>query len=291
LNDADFKKVMEEPAALSKELTINNPNRSVCARISGAVAEKYGDQGFEKAGGELNLTFVGSADQSFAAFMIPAMNVTLKGQSNDYVGKSMCGGNLIVRPDEAFSAMSDKNTIIGNTCFYGATGGKAFISGRAGERLAVRNSGANIVTEGAGDHCCEYMTGGRVVVLGKVGRNLGAGMTGGLSYIYDYSSNFADKVNKDVRVQRIETETAAQELYALLSGHAAATNSAVAQTVINNFEELKHKFWQVIPPSEDNSEFTHAEQEKSLQEAAAVIDDLFETVSNSSKDDASVKAS
>lgn len=137
--------------------------------------------------------------------MIPAMNVTLKGQANDYVGKSMCGGQLVVKPDEAFKADTQRNTIIGNTCFYGATGGNAFIVGRAGERLAVRNSGANIMTEGAGDHCCEYMTGGRVVVLGRVGRNLGAGMTGGLSYIYDYDKNFEDKVNKDVRVQRIET--------------------------------------------------------------------------------------
>lgn len=128
------------------------------------------------------------------------MNVTLRGQSNDYVGKSMCGGNIIVKPDDAFEANSDKNTIIGNTCFYGATGGNAYISGRAGERLAVRNSGAKIVTEGAGDHCCEYMTGGRAVVLGRVGRNVGAGMTGGLAYIYDYSNNFKDKVNKDVRV-------------------------------------------------------------------------------------------
>jgi len=191
---------MENPGKFSKELEINNPNRSVCARIAGEVAEKHGDKGFEGKGGELNLTFVGSAGQSFGAFMIPSMNVTLKGQSNDYVGKSMCGGNLVIIPDEKFKADTQRNTIIGNTCFYGATGGNAFIAGRAGERLAVRNSGANIVTEGAGDHCCEYMTGGRVVVLGKVGRNLGAGMTGGLSYIYDYSGNFEDKVNKDVRV-------------------------------------------------------------------------------------------
>lgn len=190
MDDKAFQAVLEKPDKYSKELIINNPNRSVCARVAGAVAEKYGDKGFGDQGGELNLDFIGSGGQSFAAFMIPSMNVTLKGQSNDYVGKSMCGGKLIVKPDDKFKAESDKNTIIGNTCFYGATGGDAYISGRAGERLAVRNSGANIITEGAGDHCCEYMTGGRAVVLGRVGRNVGAGMTGGLAYIYDYSKNF-----------------------------------------------------------------------------------------------------
>ena len=203
LNDNDFQAAMLRPTHVNKVYHINNPDRSVLARISGVVANKYGDKGFDKLGGALNLTYIGSAGQSFGAFMIPGMNVTLSGQSNDYVGKSMCGGNLVIKPDENAPFESQKNTIIGNTCFYGATGGNAYIGGRAGERLAVRNSGAKIVVEGAGDHCCEYMTGGRVIVIGKVGRNIGAGMTGGLAYVYDYTSNFEEKINNNVRIQRL----------------------------------------------------------------------------------------
>jgi glutamate synthase (ferredoxin) len=157
--------------------------------------------------------------------MIPGMNITLIGQSNDYVGKSMCGGNLVIMKNEDFKAKSDKNTIIGNTCFYGATGGNVHISGRAGERLAVRNSGAKIVVEGAGDHCCEYMTGGRVVVLGKVGRNIGAGMTGGLAYVYDYTSNFEEKINSNVRIQRLITDPAKDEVKQMLQSHFEKTGS------------------------------------------------------------------
>ena len=241
---------------INKSFEINNVDRAVCARISGVLAQKFGDIGFKQLGGSLNLTYTGSAGQSFGAFMVPGMNVTLIGQSNDYVGKSMCGGDLVIKPNEAFKAESDKNTIIGNTCFYGATGGNAYISGRAGERLAVRNSGANIIVEGAGDHCCEYMTGGRVMVLGKVGRNIGAGMTGGLAYLYDYSNNFDDKVNANVRIQKIITDPAEKEVREMLQSHFETTGSKIAKKILDNFDEEKQKFWQIVPPSEDGTPFT-----------------------------------
>ena len=230
---------MLRPNHVNKTYEINNPDRSTCARISGIVANKYGDKGFDKLGGALNITYNGSAGQSFAAFMIPGMNITLQGQSNDYVGKSMCGGNLVIKPDELVSFESDKNTIIGNTCFYGATGGNVYIGGRAGERLAVRNSGAKIVVEGAGDHCCEYMTGGRVIVLGKVGRNIGAGMTGGLAYVYDYTKNFEEKINDNVRIQRLINEPAQEEVKEMLKNHVKKTGSKIAAKILDNFEYKK----------------------------------------------------
>ena len=168
----------------------------------------------------------------------------------------MCGGTLVVKPDAAATFESQKNTIIGNTCFYGATGGNVYIGGRAGERLAVRNSGAKIVVEGAGDHCCEYMTGGRVIVLGKVGRNIGAGMTGGLAYVYDYTTNFEEKINSNVRIQRLINPEAQNEVKQMLEAHHAQTNSKIAKKILDNFEEETKKIWQIVPPSEDGSPFT-----------------------------------
>lgn len=247
---------MLKPMPINKTFDISNVNRSVCARVSGVIAQKFGDKGFERLGGALNITYNGSAGQSFGAFMLPGMNITLVGQSNDYVGKSMCGGNLVIKPDERFRGESDKNTIIGNTCFYGATGGNVYISGRAGERLAVRNSGAKIVVEGSGDHCCEYMTGGRVIVLGRVGRNLGAGMTGGLAYIYDYSPDFKNKVNSNVRIQKVFTDSARDEVREMLEAHYQKTGSKICKKILDNFDSELEKFWQIVPPSEDGTPFT-----------------------------------
>lgn len=143
--------------------------------------------------------------------------MNLDGQANDYVGKSMNGGTITIKPSDQFKEETSRNIIIGNTCVYGGTGGNLFAAGRAGERLAVRNSGCRVVVEGTGDHCCEYMTGGRVVVLGGVGRNLGAGMTGGMAYIMDDSDDIEKRINNDVRIQKVQTEDAKTELRKLIS--------------------------------------------------------------------------
>lgn len=142
--------------------------------------------------------------------------MNLYGQANDYVGKSMNGGTITIKPSDSFTEESHRNVILGNTCVYGGTGGNMFAAGRAGERLAVRNSGCRIVVEGTGDHCCEYMTGGRVVVLGGVGRNLGAGMTGGMAYIMDDRADIEKMINNDVRIQRVQTDDAKAELKQLI---------------------------------------------------------------------------
>uniref|UniRef100_A0A1S4A4N6 Ferredoxin-dependent glutamate synthase, chloroplastic-like n=1 Tax=Nicotiana tabacum TaxID=4097 RepID=A0A1S4A4N6_TOBAC len=210
---------IENEKVVNKTVEIYNIDRAVCGRIAGAVAKKYGDTGFA---GQLNITFTGSAGQSFACFLTPGMNIRLIGEANDYVGKAignwlsvilkllvqiskgMAGGELIVTPVENTGFCPEDATIVGNTCLYGATGGQVFVRGKAGERFAVRNSLAQAVVEGTGDHCCEYMTGGCVVVLGKVGRNVAAGMTGGLTYILDEDDTLISKVNKEiVKIQRV----------------------------------------------------------------------------------------
>lgn len=185
--------------------------------------------------------------------------MNLIGQANDYVGKSMNGGSIVIKPSETFSEDSNRNVILGNTCVYGGTGGNLFAAGRAGERLAVRNSGCRVVVEGTGDHCCEYMTGGRVVVLGGVGRNVGAGMTGGIAYIMDDREDIQKMINKDVRIQRVLTDSAKAELKELITDFHKATGSKQAETVLNDFDAHVAKFWQVIPPAEDNTPLTHVD--------------------------------
>ncbi|MEL6556519.1 MAG: glutamate synthase subunit alpha, partial [Cyanobacteria bacterium J06621_11] len=167
----------------------------VGGRIAGAIASNYGNSGFA---GELTLIFSGSAGQSFGAFNLPGMKMIISGEANDYVGKGMHGGEIIIAPSSKSNYDAGSNVIIGNTCLYGATGGVLYANGRAGERFAVRNSLGKAVIEGAGDHCCEYMTGGLIVVLGEVGRNVGAGMTGGLGYFLDENNTFPEKVNPEI---------------------------------------------------------------------------------------------
>ena len=180
---------------VSKDVKIVNTDRAVGARIAGAIAKQYGNSGFE---GDITFNFKGAAGQSFGAFNLPGMNLVLQGEANDYVGKGMHGGEIVIAPTAEVTYDPAENTILGNTCLYGATGGVLYANGRAGERFAVRNSMGKAVIEGAGDHCCEYMTGGLVVVLGKVGRNVGAGMTGGLGYFLDEDGSFPLQVNPEI---------------------------------------------------------------------------------------------
>ncbi|PSU43028.1 glutamate synthase large subunit, partial [Photobacterium aphoticum] len=175
--------------------TIRNTDRSVGARLSGEIAKRYGNQGMAAAPVVLHLT--GTAGQSFGVWNAGGLHLHLTGDANDYVGKGMTGGHIVIRPPQGSAFASSEATIMGNTCLYGATGGKLFAAGKAGERFAVRNSGTIAVIEGAGDNACEYMTGGIVAILGKTGVNFGAGMTGGFAYILDEDGDFAGRVNPE----------------------------------------------------------------------------------------------
>ncbi|KAG6517239.1 hypothetical protein ZIOFF_020619 [Zingiber officinale] len=251
---------IEHEKVVNKIFKIYNIDRAVCGRIAGVVAKKYGDVGFA---GQLNITFTGSAGQSFACFLTPGMNIRLIGESNDYVGKSMAGGELVVKPVEGTGFIPEDATIVGNTCLYGATGGQVFIRGKAGERFAVRNSLAEAVVEGTGDHCCEYMTGGCVVVLGKVGRNVAAGMTGGLAYILDEDDTLIPKVNKEiVKIQRVNAPAGQMQLKSLIEAHVEKTGSSRGSAILSEWEAYLPLFWQLVPPSEEETPEACTEFEK-----------------------------
>ncbi|MEY3869816.1 MAG: hypothetical protein RLZZ338_3707 [Cyanobacteriota bacterium] len=251
LADGDIQHAIDNQTSVSKTLRIVNTDRSVGTRLSGAIASIYGNTGF---GGEITLNFNGSAGQSFGAFNLPGMTLILNGEANDYVGKGMHGGEIIIKPVADVQFDPSENVIIGNTCLYGATGGLLLANGKAGERFAVRNSLAKAVVEGTGDHCCEYMTGGVIVVLGKVGRNVGAGMTGGLAYFLDTEDVFPAHVNPEiVKTQRVSTPAGEAQLKELIELHAKHTGSAKAKKILANWSEYLPKFWQVVPPSEAKS--------------------------------------
>jgi glutamate synthase (ferredoxin) len=248
LADASIQLAIHTQSKAEKTYPIVNTDRTVGTRIAGVIAKKYGDTGFN---GHIALNFLGSAGQSFGAFILPGMTLTLTGEANDYVGKGIHGGEIIIKPSPTAAFKEADNVIIGNTCLYGATGGSLFANGRAGERFAVRNSKANAVIEGAGDHCCEYMTGGTIVVLGPTGRNVGAGMTGGLAYFLDEEGSFPTKVNPEiVQIQRVITKAGEQQLKNLIEAHAERTGSKKALEILEDWSGYLLKFWQVVPPSE-----------------------------------------
>jgi glutamate synthase (ferredoxin) len=260
LADADIQAAIQNQGEVSKTVTVVNTDRTVGARLTGAIAHKYGDNGFT---GQINLNFQGSVGQSFGAFNLDGVILNLVGEANDYVGKGMNGGEIIIKPPANATYNPAENVIVGNTCLYGATGGVLFANGLAGERFAVRNSKGTAVIEGAGDHCCEYMTGGVIVVLGKVGRNVGAGMTGGLAYFLDESGNFPDLVNHAiVNVQRVVSDVGRQQLYDLIKTHGDRTGSPKAQEIIANWAEYLPKFWQLVPPSEADSPEAKTEEKQ-----------------------------
>jgi glutamate synthase (ferredoxin) len=260
LADADIQAAIQDQGEVSKTVTVVNTDRTVGARLTGAIAHKYGDNGFT---GQINLNFQGSVGQSFGAFNLDGVILNLVGEANDYVGKGMNGGEIIIKPPANATYNPAENVIVGNTCLYGATGGVLFANGLAGERFAVRNSKGTAVIEGAGDHCCEYMTGGVIVVLGKVGRNVGAGMTGGLAYFLDESGNFPDLVNHAiVKVQRVVSDVGRQQLYDLIKTHGDRTGSPKAQEIIANWAEYLPKFWQLVPPSEADSPEAKTEEKQ-----------------------------
>ncbi len=231
------------------EFHITNCDRSMGARISGEIAKRYGNMGMADQPIKLKLT--GVAGQSFGVWNAGGLEMYLEGDANDYVGKGMAGGKLVLRPPRNSSFKSNVTSIMGNTCLYGATGGKLFAAGIAGERCGVRNSGAHVVVEGAGDHCCEYMTGGVVTVLGPTGVNFGAGMTGGFAYVLDENKDFVDRYNHElVDIHRIDTEALEahrNHLRSIISEFTRETESAWGQNLLDNFDDYIRKFWLVKP--------------------------------------------
>ncbi len=251
LADPSIQAAIRDQGTVTKEVTIVNTDRTVGSRLAGAIARQYGDAGFE---GQITLNVRGSAGQSFGAFNLPGMTLNLVGEANDYVGKGMHGGEIVIKPPAAATYDPATNVIIGNTCLYGATGGALYANGQSGERFAVRNSRAIAVIEGAGDHCCEYMTGGVVVVLGRVGRNLGAGMTGGLAYVLDPKNTLPTKVNPEiVKLQRVTASAGEQQLKSLIQAHYDRTQSQKARLILDDWATYLPQFWQVVPPSEAES--------------------------------------
>ena len=231
------------------ELNIGNCDRSIGARISGEIARVHGNQGMNDA--PITFRFKGTAGQSFGVWNAGGLHLRLEGDANDYVGKGMTGGKIVITPPAGSPFATEDSAIIGNTCLYGATGGKLFATGTAGERFAVRNSGAHAVVEGTGDHCCEYMTGGFVCVLGKTGYNFGSGMTGGFAYVLDMDNGFYDRVNHElVEIQRINNE--AMEAYrshleSVLAEYVEETGSEWGQNLLENLDDYLRKFWLVKP--------------------------------------------
>ncbi|MCX2524373.1 glutamate synthase large subunit [Larsenimonas rhizosphaerae] len=228
---------------------VTNCDRSVGALVSGYIAKKYGESGLEEA--PITLKLSGVCGQSFGVWNARGLNMYLEGDSNDYVGKGMNGGKLVVTPPAGSRFKSQDTAIIGNTCLYGATGGTLYAAGTAGERFGVRNSGAHAVIEGAGDHCCEYMTGGLVCVLGETGLNFGAGMTGGFAYVLDMGRNFVDRYNHElVEIHRINTE--AMEAYRrhlreVITDYVSETKSAWGAEILDDFSDFIRHFWLVKP--------------------------------------------
>lgn len=233
--------------------SVTNCDRSIGARISGEIAKRYGNAGMEES--PITLKLEGTAGQSFGVWNAGGLHMYLAGDCNDYVGKGMAGGKLVVYPPEGSQFESKSASIIGNTCLYGATGGRLFASGCAGERFAVRNSGAHAVIEGAGDHCCEYMTGGCVTVLGETGLNFGAGMTGGMAFVLDETRAFPDRYNHElVEIHRISGEAAEAHRHFLrdnIEEFVAETGSAWGQHILDNFADYVGKFWLVKPKAAD----------------------------------------
>ena len=231
---------------INQEFEIQNTDRAVGTRISYHLYKKFGNNKLDENSIELN--FKGSAGQSFGAFAIKGLKLILKGDANDYVAKGLSGGTIVIKLQDESNLVSNENTIIGNTVLYGATSGKLLAAGQAGERFAVRNSGATAVVEGCDSNGCEYMTGGNIIILGDIGDNFGAGMTGGMAFIYDPENQFDKKVNPESVVwQTPETKFWIEHLRKLIQEHAIETNSTISKKIVENFENEINNFVQVCP--------------------------------------------
>ena len=238
--------ILGKSARLVARYRITNVNRDIGTHLSGQIAYQRGNHALPP--GTIDLTFTGSAGQSFGAFLVGGLRLALNGEANDYVGKGMAGGEIIIRPKPSETFAWHENVIMGNTCLYGATGGSLFAAGRAGERFAVRNSGATAVVEGVGDHGCEYMTRGVVVILGPAGTNFGAGMSGGLAFVHDEHGLLPGRLNTQmISIERLNSEEEIGSLRRLVALHARLTGSPFASGLIDTWEAAVSRFWRVIP--------------------------------------------
>ena len=264
------EKAINDAEEVTLEYAIKNTDRAVTTMLSGVIAKKYGEAGLPDS--TINIKFKGSAGQSFGAFAVKGVNLKLEGECNDYFGKGLSGGRISILPPvrsgEDFHA--EDNIIAGNTGLYGATSGELYINGKVGERFGVRNSGAIAVIEGAGDHCCEYMTGGRVVVLGDTGRNFAAGMSGGVAYVWNRKHNFDYFCNMDmVEIDLVEDSVSRKELLELIRQHYLHTGSALAGRMLDNWNHYCEEFVQVVP-----IEYKHVLQEEQMNKLRQKIADM-----------------
>jgi glutamate synthase (ferredoxin) len=237
---------IERGERVHADLPIRNVNRVVGTIVGSEVTRKHGANGLPDD--TIHLKFNGSAGQSLGAFMPRGMTIELEGDANDYFGKGLSGGRVIVYPPKGSTFVAEENIIIGNVALYGATNGEIFVRGMAGERFGVRNSGVSAVVEAIGDHGCEYMTGGRVIILGKTGRNFAAGMSGGIAYVLDEAGDFASRVNmQNVELEKLSDSNEIEEIWKLIQRHQTYTKSERAAKVLADWEAMINRFVKVIP--------------------------------------------
>jgi len=283
-NALDIQTLMDvcEPALAHKKpvrakLPIRNINRVVGTIVGNELTRRYGRNGLPED--TIHLKFEGSAGQSFGAFIPKGMTLELRGDANDYFGKGLSGGKLILYPDEGIRFKPEENIIVGNVSFYGATSGEAYIRGMAGERFCVRNSGVNAVVEAVGDHACEYMTGGRVVVLGSTGRNFAAGMSGGIAYVLDPHNKFKHKCNMGmVTLQKLTDEEEIKQVKQMIMNHGEYTDSHLAWKVLAKWDQIHANFVKVMPKDYERmlNSIEKAKSEGADEEQAA-MDAFLET--------------
>ncbi len=267
LQEAKETVTLKKPA-FRGHYKVLNTNRNIGTHISGEIAYMHGNCGLQPA--TINLDLHGSSGQGFGTFLVQGIRLNLIGDANDYVGKGMTGGEIVVRPDPSAIFPWHENTIMGNTCLYGATGGYLFAAGQAGERFAVRNSGATAVIEGVGDHCCEYMTGGTVVCLGETGRNFGAGMSGGVAFVYDAAGTLPLRLNPEmVSLQRLDDNAEILSLRKLVELHFRLTTSPRAQQILDEWDVALARFQRVTPHTGPEIEKPVFAFDKNLQEIVA----------------------
>ena len=257
---------VEEQEEANLDYAIKNTDRAVGTMLSGLIASKHGEEGLPDS--TINVKFKGSAGQSFGAFLVKGVNFKLEGEANDYFAKGLSGGRIAILPPVRSNFNAEENTIAGNTGLYGATSGELYVNGKVGERCAVRNSGAIAVVEGAGDHCCEYMTGGRVVVLGETGRNFAAGMSGGMAYVWDKHHDFDYFCNMDmVEINLVEESSYRKELHELVRQHYLYTGSKLARQMLDDWPRYVEDFIQIVPI--EYKRVLQEEQVKKLQQKIA----------------------